>query len=154
MDNSSHFFSNLKLDLSKKNYSFPAFVANAKDPLFKYGGMSFLLTSLNNEEGRKAIELSEKALFNIKPANRICKVDGKIINDPDDYLFIPLLTSDEEEELYKFNFLTFNKRNLKKWSDRIKFLKIVNKFKEQGKWSDSSEFKFLDSLINEFINAT
>lgn len=133
----------------KKLYSFPAFVANSSDLMFKYNDQSFDLDSLNSEEGQKAIQLSEQCLFNIKPVNRICTVSGNRIMSPDNYLFIPLLTSNEKEALYKFNFLTFDRNNLSKWDEREKFIETAKHFKNEGKWSDSSDFKFLDDLIEK-----
>ncbi len=140
----------LKLDSKKKIYSFPAFVANAGDLMFKYNDQSFHLDCLNNEEeGQKAIQLSEKCLFHIRPVNRVCIVGGNTIMNPDDYLFIPLLTSNKKEALYKFNFLTFDKNNLSKWNKKEEFLLAAKQFIDEGKWSDSSEFKFLENLMDE-----
>ncbi|CAM1362409.1 conserved hypothetical protein [Tenacibaculum litopenaei] len=147
MKNFSCSICGLKLD--KDIHSFPPFVANLKDPLYKYGDTSFHSNCLENNEGKKAIELSERSLFHIKPVNRICKIDGNLITDPDDYLFIPLLTSNENEELYKFNFLTFSKKNIKKWPNGNKFIEVADDFIKEGKWLDTSEFKFLNHLIQE-----
>ena len=130
-------------------YSFPAFVANAADLMFKYNDQSFYLDYLNSKEGQKAIQLSEQCLFNIRPVNRICTVGGNRIMNPDNYLFIPLLTSNEKEALYNFNFLTFDRKNLGKWDKREEFIEAAKQFKNEGKWSDSSDFKFLDDLIKQ-----
>ncbi len=139
----------MSLQNEKEIYSFPAFVANAKDPMFYFNDQSFHLECLKSANGRKAIELSEKCLASIKPMNRICEVDGKLIILQEDYLFIPLLTSNEKDPLFKFNYLTFNRKNLNKWIKRNEFVYLAKKFASDDFWQDSSEYPFLDNLIKE-----
>ncbi len=139
---------NSKLDDKREIYSFPAFVANADDPVFKYNDKSYHMDCLNNEEGQRAVFLVDECYFYTSPLNRVCEAGGNIITNPDDYLFLPLLTSNKEEALYKFNFLTFDKKNIKNWNKRVEFLSIAEQFKKEGKWVDLSDFKFLDYLIN------
>ncbi len=130
-------------------YGFPAFVANSADLMFKYSDVVVPIDSLSTEEGQRAIKLSEECLLNIKFENKICIVGGNRIINPDDYLFIPLLTSNEDEDLYQFNFLAFDKNNIAQWDRREEFIEVAKQFKKEGKWSDLTDFKFLDNLIDQ-----
>ncbi|QNR25598.1 hypothetical protein [Croceimicrobium hydrocarbonivorans] len=140
---------NIIANEEKDMYSFPAFVANAADLMSKYNDQWFHLDYLNSKEGQKAIQLAEQCILYTRPVNRICTVGGNRIMSPDNYIFIPLLTSNEKEALYKFNFLTFDRSNLGKWDKREEFIEAAKQFKNEGKWSDTSEFKFLDDLIKQ-----
>ncbi|MNT51097.1 hypothetical protein D3C72_1880470 [compost metagenome] len=96
---------------------------------------------------KEALQFAEVFFVRTKIENRKCVVDNKLITRYDDYLFIDLLTSDSDEELFNFNFITINKRNISKWIDRSRFIKVAKEFKTNNKWQDISSFKFLDFLI-------
>lgn len=142
---------NSELKESEKIYSFPAFAANAGDPMFEYNDQAFHLDCLKDDsQGQKAIKLAEKFLFHTRTANRICVVSGNRIMNPNDYLFIPLLTSNAKEKMYDFNFLTFDRSNTKDWERRQEFLSVAKQFRDDGKWIDLGSYKYLDSLLNEY----
>ncbi len=130
-------------------YKFPAFVANGKDVMSFYNDRLFHLSCLQTAEGQKAINLAEKCLFEVSPKNRICSIGQNLITSPDNYLFITLLTSNENEILYNLNFRTFDKRNLASWSEKSEFISALMQFKTAGKWEDLSDFKYVEFLINE-----
>lgn len=130
-------------------FSFPPFIQNIKDSFYQFNDSVFHINCLNKHPfGKKAIEFAKQYFYSIKLENRKCIVDGKVIEDYNDYIFIDLLTSNEKEELYKFNFITLNRRNLYKWKGRNDFINIAEKFIENGKWEDLTSYRYLNKLIN------
>jgi len=139
-----------ELKSGERIISLPAFVQNTKDPFYQFNDSAFHAECLQNHPlGVKAIKFSNQFVFSTRPENRICSVGQNVIQDFNDYIFIDLLTSDEQEQLYKFNFTTLDRRNLEKWSYRDDFLTSVEKFKSDGKWGDVKSFKYLDNLIEK-----
>lgn len=140
---------NEKITNLESIFSFPPFIQNIKDPLYQFNDSVFHINCLNKHPfGSKAIELAKKYFYSVKPENRKCIVDGEIIENFHDYIFMGVLTSNEEGELYKFNFITLNRRNLYKWKDRNDFISIAEKFIENGKWEDLTSYKYLNKLID------
>lgn len=138
ISNSEHFF------------SFPAFVQNTKDPFYQFNDSSFHAECLQKHPlGNKALEFANQFIFKTRPENRICSAGGNVIQSFDDYIFIDLLTSNDHEELYGFNFTTLDKNNIKKWSDRSRFVTLAAKFKDEDKWGDLSTYRYLDNLIEK-----
>lgn len=132
-------------------YALPAFVANAKDPLYFFNDSVFHKKCLlENSFGQKAIDLSEIFMERIRPENRICIVGKTKIKNIEDYVFIDLLTSETQEPLYRYNFLTFDKHNIFLWKEREQFLETVEQFIKDDKWRDSSSFDYLDNLLKPF----
>ena len=137
-----------KMYESEEIYSFPPFVQNTKDPYYYFNDTAFHKNCLSeNQLGNSAIKFSNEFISKTNPKNRICSVGKNPIRKVDDYIFIDLLTSDENEQLFKFNFTTLDVNNLGKWRDREDFLKLAINFQKSGKWKDLSKFKYLDNLI-------
>ncbi len=131
-------------------YSFPAFVPNLKDELSVFNDcLVHNSCLLNSGKGKKAIKLVNDFLFKIKPENRICIVDDKRIENPDDYIFIDLLSSKEDSDLYKYNFVTINRKNLKYWDEREKLIDLIFEIIKLNTWEDSSSFDYLKHLIKK-----
>ena len=131
-------------------YSFPAFVPNLKDSLYEFNDQTLDFEYIKNHKyGEKAIQLAEKTIKESSPVNRICFFGRNIINNPDNYIFTGLLTSNEEEELYTYNFLTMDRNNLDKWSERKEFIRVAKEFIDLDKWKDLGEFKYLNNLIDQ-----
>ncbi|MEO1013138.1 MAG: hypothetical protein AAFX53_17725 [Bacteroidota bacterium] len=131
-------------------YSFPAFVPNMKDVLYEFNDQTLDLGYIKKHKyGEKALQLAEKAINASSPANRICSLSGDFVKNPQDYIFMGLLTSDEEEELYFYNFLTLDRNNLDKWIERKHFVRVAEEFIASDKWKDLGEFKYLQDLIDQ-----
>lgn len=65
-------------------YLFPAFVANAKDPIFFFNDQVFHVACLQQHpSGERAISYSELRIERNRPGNRRCLISGKLIEDPD-----------------------------------------------------------------------
>jgi hypothetical protein len=133
-------------------FGFSPFVQNIKDPFYQFNDASLHKKCLDNHPlGSKAIDFAAEFYLKTRPKNRICVAGGNLINNYVNYIFIDLLSSDEHEELSRFNFTTLDRNNLKAWNDRDLFLKIAMKFREDGKWEDLSSFKYLDNLIDTIM---
>jgi len=88
------------LNENEEVIGFPPFVLNTKDPLYLFNDHGcHKKCVLDHPYGNKAINLSNKFILETRPENRICKVSGQLINNPDYYFFTGLLTSDEKAPL-------------------------------------------------------
>lgn len=140
---------NKEMNDTEKVFSFPTFIQNAKDPYYQFNDSVFHMECLKiHLLGHRAIGFAEHFFLNTRPENRICIVSKKKVLNFDDYIFIDLLTSYKNEELYDFRFITLDRNNLTKWEDRNRFITAALKFKRENKWGDFGEFKYLDDLIN------
>lgn len=141
---------NKKIDDQENFFSFPPFIQNTKDSFYQFNDSAFHIDCLNKHPfGSRAIELAKQYFYSIRPENRKCIVDGKIIENYDDYIFIDILTSNKDEALYKFNLVTLNKNNLQKWKDRNYFISIAEKFIQDKKWRDLTSYEYLNNLIDK-----
>jgi hypothetical protein len=82
-----------------------------------------------------------------RPENRICFISKNLIRDFNDYIFIDMLISNENKDLFKFNFLTIDKNNIRRWDERDEFLEAIVALKNSEKWSDLDNFRYLDHLF-------
>jgi hypothetical protein len=129
---------------------FPHFVGNVKDSLFIFSDTAVHLSCLNKHPLRDMVLFFKNKYNSYLPLkNSKCIIDGELIKEPRDIIFFGLLTSNENEELFKFNFLLLNKKNISKWHDKDKFITTANNFNQQGKWGNLTEFNLLDFLIKE-----
>ena len=127
---------------------FPPFISNVKDPLYFFNDASFHIECIKSHpSGNRAIKFADDFIINTSPTNRRCIVDNKRIENIEDYIFMGLLTSNDNEELFEFNFTTLNKKNLNKWTHRKRFIEVAIKFELDGKWGDFTSFKYLENLI-------
>jgi hypothetical protein len=131
--------------------AFPPFVANVKDAIRFCNDEAFHYKCLMEHPlGERAVELSDQFIFKKSPENRFCDIGRNPIPGPDSYILMPLLTSDESEELYAFNFMSIDKHNIKNWNDRERFIAIVKRFRSEGKWGDRPGYDFLGPLLKDF----
>jgi hypothetical protein len=127
---------------NQKVYSFSPFIQNKKDPFFIFNDASFHLECLQQHLlGQAAISFGEQLIFETRPVNRRCKIDNEVINDYEDYIFFNLLSSNKEDNIYKFNFTTLNRNNLDKWQARDQFLEAAEKMVRDDKWEEIDSFK-------------
>lgn len=139
----------------KDKYVFPAFVPNILDCLYEFNDKvldrDFVI---NHKYGDLAIKYSKESIKSILPENRRCIVDNQLILNEEDYLYTGLLTSNSEEDLFNYNFITINKNNLSNWEDRGEFISYAKSFINDNKWKDIGDFKYLENLILEIGNGT
>lgn len=141
---------NNALHESEDIIGFPPFVANQLDTLYVFNDSGcHRQCVVDHPHGRKAIGLSEKLIAATRPQNRICIISGALIDHPANYFCTGLLTSDEQEDLYKYNFITIDKRHIISWSEREEAINELVVFKNKNLWTDMSDTHYLDSIINE-----
>jgi hypothetical protein len=128
---------------------FMNFVPNMLDRISVFSDSAVHIDCLNMHPLKNdALFFKNMAYQNRPSLNSICIVDGKPISNKGDTIFFGLLTSDKNEELFKFNFLTLNKRNVPNWNQREEFICLAINFKNMGKWKSLTEFNFLDYLVD------
>lgn len=133
---------------------FPAFLSNPKDVLYFFSDGAFHRSCAEKHPlGRKVMEIVEE-VTQTPPAEKICEISGKPVDTIENFMYFGVLTSDEKEELYKFNFVTLNKRYLSQWKRREEFIRVATKFRDEGKWQEhSEELRYFDKLIEEVAYA-
>jgi len=129
---------------------FPALISNTKDPLCIFSDAGIHRSCLEGHFlGSKASTFLEKVIFKTRPENRICDIGGNTIDLPENYLFINLLTSDETEELYSFNFMNIDIRNLSNWVDKQNLVDSIEQFLEEEKWEAAGSFNYLKYVLEK-----
>lgn len=117
-------------------YLFPAFVCNAMDPLFSFSDNSVHEQCLQTSPtGQLAITYVEQMFAKTLRPNKRCDITGEPILRPEDYFFIPLITSDPDEELSRFAFTQMHIRNVSRWKERSLFVDLAQAFLEEGKFA-------------------
>lgn len=133
---------------------FPYLISNMKDPLFPIGDTGVHMNCLRESSiEEKAFHYREEYhKYRPSPSSR-CIVDGLLITDPSDIIFFGLLTSNSMEELHEYNFLVINRKNLKIWKKKWRFLIVAESYLEEGKWeSYNQSFNFLADLFDRIKN--
>jgi hypothetical protein len=129
---------------------FPAFISNTKDPLYIFNDEGIHRFCLEKHPlGNKVSEFLEKVTFKSRPENRICDIGGNFIDSPENYLFISLLTSDEAERLYAFNFMNIDLQNITKWKDKENFIPAAELFLQAEKWESLTSFNYLEYVLEK-----
>lgn len=136
------------VDASRQYIAFPPFIGNTKDPLYIFSDNVAHESCLNNHPyGPQAFACLDAYDACHPSRGFVCSIDGEPITDPHNFLSFGLLTSDPEEELYRFNFLTINKMNANDWPERDAFVRIAQAFLDAGKWEGTSRFNVLAYLM-------
>lgn len=114
---------------------FAAFMPNAADLLYVFNDAGMHTACVKAHTlGQQALEYMNEYVNGGAPAERKCVVTGDTIGSPDDFVFIPMLTSDKNEPLYKYRFTTLNRRHISAWPEREFVLRELRKFKVSDKW--------------------
>lgn len=87
----------------------PSIFCNHNDPLFMYNDMFF------HKKCFDSIEKSEEILYYIKNVQneyqkKECCICKNKIHSSDDFVFIPIISSDKENEAFQYNCKSFHKR--------------------------------------------
>ncbi len=99
--------------------------------------------------GPTAIDYAEEFKNKVQPASRRCVIGGNLITDPDDHIFIDLLTSDRSSFLHQFNFTHIDKRNLIGWEEREKLIDQIIKVYKSDTEKGPGEERYLRNLIEQ-----
>lgn len=129
---------------------FPHFISNIHDPMSQFSDRGIHLDCLDKHPLKQDALLFTEEYHKVLPSPKSrSSIDGKLIENPEDILIIALLTSNREEELFKYNFLVLNKKNLSDWKERNRLIDLIHKYQEEGKWKNLSSFNYLDYLVKE-----
>ncbi|WP_445456091.1 hypothetical protein [Flavobacterium sp. HNIBRBA15423] len=136
--------------LNKKSeyLTIPPLTSNSKDPLFIFSDNGIHKNCLN-----KSL-LKDKLLFHIKMYNKRfpmaelrCITDNQLISNPRNIISFGMLTSNENENLFKFNYVILNKDNIPNWNQKESFIQTSKKYILDKKWKSLNDFNYLEYLI-------
>ncbi len=141
---------NTILDDDREYILVPPIISNIKDSLFTFSDAGVHVDCIDNSDLKSKL-LQHIDLYNkhFPPSELKCFVDGGKMDHPEDLLFFGLLSSDEIEDLYQFNYLSFNLKNIRKWKDLNEFMSISEKFLSEGKWEGLNGFNKLEFIMNK-----
>jgi hypothetical protein len=123
---------------------FSPFVANKRDPLFRFSDAPVHAACLRGDpRGNRAVELHEAAMRSADIGKRLCDVCGQPISDPDDYLGLGLLTSDPGNPLFRFNFRHLHRSHIGQWERYEEFRRLVEAMQASEAW-DGPRLVFAD----------
>ena len=141
---------NTSLDKDKEYVLVPPLISNTKDDLFIFSDAGVHIECLNkNKLKNKLLQHINLYDEHMPPSKLRCIVDGKTVDNPKDLLFFGLLTSDEKEELYYFNYLSLNLKDINKWKDYNSFLSISEQFISEKKWEGLNDFNKIEYILGE-----
>lgn len=113
---------------------FSPFVANPVDPLFMFSDGVFHRVCLERHPlGEDAMTWHER-VRRIKPAEGLCEVCHQRILSPDDYFGTGLVTRDEHDPLYAFNFIHLHRSHIASWPRLSDFANAMQEADDSGRW--------------------
>lgn len=135
------------MESAEEVHGFPPFVYNQKDPLHLFSDGVFHKACLENHPlGQAALRRVQLHIDNNKPANRVCRITGEQITDPDDYFSLGYLTDNLDSELSKWNYAHFKKSSLERWSEIKTLIGFLEELRDSGEWEMSGINWIIDEL--------
>jgi hypothetical protein len=127
--------------------AFPAFVDNGLDPLQFFSDSAFhtacfLDNPLSNEVKARYAELKAKS----PPSNIDCRICGRKISSPDEYVGLGHLTDDTSEPIHELNYAQFHRACLDTSPQLRRICSLIKGFRDSGKWKGPK----LSQLLAEF----
>lgn len=109
--------------------SFSPFVADQRDPLYRFSDAAFHRACFANEPlAEAAIRRSTEVRTRSGPGNRSCIVCDEQIVDPDEYFGVGFLTDDPSSPVFEFNYLQFHRSHFLQWDRAAEFRRLVEEF--------------------------
>lgn len=137
------------LNSAKEYILTPALISNMLDEIFLLSDAGVHLECLDKfsikEKLFKQIDLYDDYI------NRMKLMMNQY--NPQDIISFNLLTSNEQEPLYKYNYNILVKQDLLAWESLIDFRKVANEFLKENKWKGLNQFNYLEYILN-VINTT
>jgi len=138
---------NCKITDKDSIVAFPAFIVNECDPLFMFNDSVFHESCLlKHRSSDEILQRLRKYSHATGPGKRKCLVCKSEIKNPDDYLFIDYLTSDERKFLYKYNYTHLHKSHIDKWVDREEVIEELVRLNDSENWSGKYILRLLLEL--------
>jgi hypothetical protein len=136
------------LDGNKAYIGTPPFVSNQLDDLIVFNDCGIHIACLDAHPLKNKLNKLLDQYYAMLESKR-CIVDQQVISSNEDFFCTGLLTSDSEEELFRFNFLVINRKNMWLWKDRDEFVLQVKRFREAGKWRSWNNYPYLEQLLEK-----
>lgn len=136
------------LNQSREYILIPPLTSNTMDPLFIFSDNGVHTHCLNEHPLQEHLFYITQQ-YDKMISHKICVVDGKLIDNPRDWLSIGMLASDQNEPLAGFNFINLNRNNKYNWTRRNEFISLAEEFSRSEKWKSYGTFNYLGYLIKE-----
>jgi hypothetical protein len=135
------------IEVDQEIVAFSPFVSNEADPLFVFNdeGMHascFLAHPLADAAQRRYNEIVRAN----RPGNRKCRICGREIDHPDDYLGLGHLTEDRWDLAYKLNYAHFHRTCLRGSPELARVKQILAALQSSGRWSGPALGVFLSEI--------
>lgn len=138
------------LNKSRKYILVPPLISNKLDDLFIFSDTGVHVDCLDKspikENLFKQINLHDQYLNRMK----LMMINYK----PNNIIGFNLLTSDEKEPLYKYNYCIFSKQELLAWKELDIFRNLVCIYLAEKKWLGLNQFNYLEYLLKSLHSIT
>lgn len=115
--------------------SFPHFIQNELDPLAVFNDGAFHLECFRNQPlAQKAEKLYDEMLRRLIPADRVCIVCNKPLDDPDDYFVIGHLVEDQSDPAYVYNYTQAHRSCLPVWRSLRDAFRTIKNLRSSPHW--------------------
>jgi hypothetical protein len=114
--------------------AFPSIVQNELDPLYHFNDEAFHQACLMNSPDWERINIAFKQ-FLLLANLRKCTVCGNSITNPGECVNLGLLTTNKDDLLFRYNFLSFHKEHFSQWAEKGKILSYLKEQKAMGLWT-------------------
>jgi len=134
----------------------PPLISNILDSLYQFSDNGVHIDCLAKSKHERLLKEHITNYNKGLPLSKLkCRVDGIRISSPDKLVSLGLLSSNIEDNLYRFNYIDLNRDNIKDRKGREDFLKIVRQYLKDEKWVSSfSKFNYLKYLLEELTGDT
>lgn len=121
--------------------SFPAFVVNEADPIYIFNDSVVHKECFKDHPMEfSTIKLLKKLQNNLNPQKRKCAICQNKLIDPDDYIALGCMSSDDTNPLSKYNFKQYHKSCLDN-SEELKNIKsLISVQENRNVWKGKLKF--------------
>lgn len=127
--------------------SFPAFVSNRRDPLFRFTDAAFHRSCLAQDPlGRRAMDRLQELSEHLGPGKRLCLVCGRAIVDPDDYVTFGHLTDEPSNPLFRWNYAQLHRSCIADWPQLHDVIEMLEAYERSGAWEGDVLARLIEDL--------
>src|SRR5581483_10543679 len=127
--------------------AFPPAFPNQADPLHIFHDAAVHDRCLDTHPFREAaVRRIDERRVNSGSGKRICRICGKEVQDPNDYVGLGHLTDDPGSPLKDYNYAHFHRSHFGKWSRGPYVLSLLAAMAETGGWTGDALPALIDDL--------